>query len=147
MDRNDIAFAGIAEHARLIRERVLSSVELIDLYLDRIDRIDPTLNAFADVFDSRARAEGDQADRRIAAGEAAPLLGVPIAIKDELDITGEVTRHGTRAYDTPATADAEHVRRLRAAGAIVIGKTRLPELAITGFTESEFNGDTLNPWD
>lgn len=147
MDRDDVAFAGIAEHARLLRERALSSVELIDLCLDRIDRIDPTLNAFADVFDSRARAEADQADRRIAAGEAASLLGVPIAIKDELDIAGEVTRHGTRAYDTPATVDAEHVRRLRAAGAIVIGKTRLPELAIAGFTESEFNGDTLNPWD
>jgi amidase len=147
MERDDIAFAGIAEQARLLRERTLSSVELVDLYLDRIERLDPMLNAFADVFAAEARTEAAEADGRLAAGESAPLLGVPVGIKDELDIAGQVSRHGTRAYDTPATADSEHVRRLRQAGAIVIGKTRLPELAITGFTESELNGDTRNPWD
>ncbi len=147
MDNADVAFAGIADQAGMLRDRVISSTELTELYLGRIRSIDPSLNAFADVFADEAKASAVEADRRIAAGESAPLLGVPIAIKDELDIAGQVARHGTVAYETPADADSEHVRRLRAAGGIVIGKTRLPELAITGFTESEFNGDTRNPWD
>ena len=142
-----IAFAGIAEHARMLRDREISSVELVGLFLDRIESVDPSLNAFADVFSDEARAEAADADRRLAAGESAPMLGVPIAVKDELDIAGKVARHGTLAYDTPARFDSEHVRRLRAAGAVIVGKTRLPELAITAFTESEFTGDTRNPWD
>lgn len=143
----DVAFAGIAEHARMIRERSISSVELTDLYLSRIERMDPVLNAFSEVFFEEARSHAGDVDRRITEGESAPLLGVPVAVKDELDMAGKVARHGTVAYETPAAADSEHVRRLRQAGAIIIGKTRLPELAITGFTESEFNGDTCNPWD
>lgn len=125
----------------------MASRDLVDMYLERIERIDPELNAFREVYRTDALAAAEEADRRLAAGEMLPLLGVPVAIKDELDITGRVTRHGTIAYDEPARRDAEHVRRLRSAGAILIGKTNLPELAITGFTESEFIGDTRNPWD
>ncbi len=146
MDPVDLAFAGIAEQARLLREKEISSRELVDLYLGRIERIDPGLNSFREVFADRARASAAAADERLAAGESAPLLGVPVAFKDELDITGTLTRHGTRGYDDPATADAEHVRRILGAGAIALGKTNLPELAICGFTETEANGDTHNPW-
>jgi amidase len=71
---------------------------------------------------------------------------VPIAIKDIADVEGVVTQFGTRAFDTPASADGEIVRRLRAVGAVVLGKTTLPELAICGFTESEGWGVTRNPW-
>ena len=77
----------------------------------------------------------------------APLLGVPVAVKDNVDVAGEVTTHGTAAHWGPATEDAEIVRRLRAAGAIVIGKTLLPELAAWPFTESLTFGATRNPWD
>ena len=147
MDDDALAFAGIAEQAHLLRERHVSSRELVDVYLDRIARLDPQLNAFREVFGARARAEAQAADDRIAAGETAPLLGVPVAFKDELEIEGHVTRHGTDAYDDPAAADSEHVRRIRAAGAVTLGVTNLPELAICGFTETEAAGDTRNPWD
>ena len=135
MDAEDLAYAGIAEQARLLQAREISSRELVDVYLDRIERIDPELNSFQSVFADEARAEAAAADERLAAGESAPLLGVPVAFKDELDLVGHVTRHGTLGYDEPATADAEHPRRIRDAGAVVLGKTNLPELAICGFTE------------
>jgi amidase len=98
------------------------------------------------VFDERARAEADAADERRSSGEQAPLLGVPVAIKDIVDVEGVVTQFGTRAFDRPAAADGEVVRRLRGAGAVVIAKTTLPELAICGFTESKGWGATRNPW-
>jgi amidase len=147
VDAVDLAFAGIAEQARLIRAKEVSSRELVEVYLDRIERIDPHLNAFREVYADEARDAAATADERIAAGEAAPLLGVPVAFKDELDIAGRVTRHGTNAYDRPAGANAAHVQRLLDAGSVLLGKTNLPELAICGFTESEATGDTRNPWD
>lgn len=147
MDQAELAFAGIARQADLIRAREVSSRELVDLYLDRIERLDPYLNAFRVVFAERARDEADEADRRIAAGESAPLLGVPIALKDEVDVEGELTTHGTAAFDRPADADASHYRRLREAGAVLIGKTNLSDLAIWPFTETEPWGETRNPWD
>ena len=143
----DLAFAGIAAQAQLIRDRELTSVDLTELYLDRIARIDPHLNAFREVFADEARAAAADADRRVGEGEDAPLLGVPVAFKDELDMEGRVARHGTNAYDEPAVANAVHVQRILDAGAIALGKTNLPELAICGFTESEATGDTRNPWD
>ncbi len=146
MDAEDLAFAGIAAQADLLRSREVSSRELVDVYLDRIERIDPQLNAFRDVFADQARAAAAVADERLAAGASAPLLGVPVAFKNELDIAGEVTRHGTDAYDEPAPDDAEHVRRIREAGAVILGTTNLPELAICGFTETDAAGDTRNPW-
>ena len=94
----------------------------------------------------RALAEAEQADRRRTAGEERPLLGVPVAVKDNVDVAGELTTHGTGAFPDRATADAEIVRRLRAAGAVILGKTNLPELAITGSTESMNWGVTRNPW-
>ena len=101
----------------------MSPRELVELYLERIERLDPRLNAFRVVMAERALTEADQAEARRAAGDQRPLLGVPVAIKDNVDVAGEVTTHGTAAHWGPATEDAEIVRRLRAAGAIVIGKT------------------------
>jgi amidase len=147
VDSSDLAFAGIARQADAIRERSVSSAELVGLYLGRIARLDPELNAFRVVFEERARAEARQADARVAAGEDRPLLGVPVAVKDNLDVAGEVTAMGSNAYGSPATADSEVVRRLRAAGAVVIGKTHMSELAIFPFTETIAWGQTRNPWD
>lgn len=147
METGDLAFAGIARQAELIRAGEISSRELVELYLDRIARIDPQLNAYRIVMAERALAEADQADARRRGGEEDLLLGVPVAVKDNVDVAGEVTTHGTSAYGEPATQDAEIVRRLRAAGAVIIGKTLLPELAVYPFTESATWGVTRNPWD
>ncbi|GIK76892.1 MAG: putative amidase AmiB2 [Actinomycetes bacterium] len=146
MDAAELAFAGIHRQAEALRGGAVSSTDLTEMYLERIGRFDGVLNAFRVVLAERARAEAAAADRRIAAGETAPLLGVPIAVKDNVDVAGEVTTLGTAAYDRPATADCAHYRRLREAGAVLLGKTNLPELAIWPFTESPTWGRTRNPW-
>jgi amidase len=148
MDTTDLAFAGIAGQAEMVAAGEVSSRELVELYLKRIERFDGQLNAFRVVFAERALLEADQADARHGAGGERPLLGVPIAVKDDIDVAGEVTALGTNAHGgTPARADAEVVRRLREAGAIVIGKTNVPELCIWPFTETPTFGATRNPWD
>src|SRR3954464_9785727 len=147
MDRTELAFAGPARQAELVRSGGVSSRELVELYLERIERLDPQLNAFRVVMAERALAEADQADARRRSGGDRPLLGVPIALKDNVDVAGELTTHGTNAYGPPATADAEIVTRLRGAGAVILGKTHLPELAIFPWTESSTFGATRNPWD
>jgi amidase len=146
VDPQDLAFAGIAAQAELLRAGEVSARELLDVYLERIDRIDPRLSSFRVVYHERARAEADQADARLRAGDERLLLGVPVAVKDNVDMAGEVSTHGSRAFDRPAGADAEVVRRLRAAGAVILGRTQMPELAIFPFTESEAFGVTHNPW-
>jgi amidase len=148
MNEQELAFAGVVRQAELIRSGEVSSRELTELYLERIERIDPQLNAFRTVLRERALADAEQADARRAAGDGQrPLLGVPIAVKDSEDLAGEVTTWGTAANSTPAARDGELVRRLRAAGAVILGKTNLPELAIMGDTEGPSFGITRNPWD
>src|SRR6266540_3604016 len=95
----ELAFAGLAEQAGLVRRGEVSARELTELSLARIERLDPQLNAFRTALAERAIEEADRADGRRAAGEEAPLLGVPIAVKDNVDLTGEVTAHGTGAYE------------------------------------------------
>jgi amidase len=143
---DDLAFAGAAAQAEMVRNGEVSATELVGLCLDRIQRLDPQLNSFRLVFHEQAMLEAQQAEARVRAGEERPLLGVPIAIKDEVDVAGQVNTHGTDGFTEPAKADSEMVRRLREAGAIVVGLTNLPELAICGFTESATYGVTRNPW-
>jgi amidase len=147
VDKVDLAFAGLARQAELIQAGEVSSRELVELYLERIERIDPQLNSYRVVMGERALAEADQADARKRSDAERPLLGVPVALKDNVDVAGELTTHGTGAHGGPATDDAEIVRRLRAAGAVIIGKTNLPELAVYPWTESATFGATRNPWD
>ena len=146
MDTLDLAFAGVVRQAELVRAGEVSSRELVELYLERIERIDPELNSYRKVMGERALADAAQADARRAGGDERPLLGVPVAVKDAQDVAGEVTSWGTAANLTPAAQDSELVRRLRAAGAVVLGKTNLPELAIMGETEGPSFGVTRNPW-
>jgi amidase len=146
IDARDVAFAGVAGLATLLRQRKVSVHEVVELYLERIARLDPRLNAFKAVFADRAREEARAAQKRLDGGDSATLLGVPVAIKDQCDVEGEVTGYGTAAYDEPAAADSEVVRRLRAAGAIPIGKTHMCELGLWPFTEGESWGATRNPW-
>ncbi|HWB68370.1 MAG TPA: amidase [Solirubrobacterales bacterium] len=142
----DLAFAGAARQAEMVRAGEVTPTELVRLYLGRIERLNPELNAFRKVFAEKALLEAEQAEARIKAGEERPLLGVPIAIKEESDVAGEVTTHGTDAYDQPASADCEMVRRLRESGAIILGITLAPELKIFPFTESATYGISRNPW-
>jgi amidase len=143
---DEIAFVGAAKQAEMVRAGEVSPKELVQLSLDRIARLDPELNAFRKVFAEKALLEAEQAEARIKAGEERPLLGVPIAIKDEIDVAGEINTHGTDGFTEPAKADSEVVRRLREAGAIIVGLTLLPEMAICGFSESATYGVTRNPW-
>jgi amidase len=143
----ELAYAGIARQAELIAAGEISSRELVELYLQRIAIHEPQLNAFRIVLAERALLEADQADSRRAAGGARPLLGVPIAVKDDIALAGEPTCYGTNAHGGPAPADAEVVRRLRQAGALIIGKTNVPELTLWPFTETATFGATRNPWD
>jgi amidase len=148
MDALDLAYAGISTQANLIVRGEVSSRELVELCLERIERHNPKLNAFRVVFAERALLEAEQADARRKAGEERALLGVPIAVKDDVDVAGELTALGTNAHGgQPAATDSEVVRRLREAGAIVIGKTNVPELCIWPFTETPTFGATRNPWD
>ena len=145
--REDLAFAGAARLAEMVRAGEVTPTELVRLCLERIERLDPQLNSFRKVYAERALLEAEQAEARLKAGEERPLLGVPIGIKDETEIAGEVMTRGTDGFTEPSKADSEMVRRLREAGAIIIGLTLLPELAICGFTESATYGVTRNPWD
>ncbi|HET7120072.1 MAG TPA: amidase [Solirubrobacterales bacterium] len=143
---DELAWAGAARLAEMVRAHEVSPTELVGYFLDRIGRLDPQLNSFRVVLAEKAMLEAEQAEARLKAGDTRPLLGVPIAIKDEVDVAGEVNTHGTDGFTEPAKADSEIVRRLREAGAIVLGLTLLPEMAICGFTESATYGVTRNPW-
>lgn len=127
-----------------------TSVALTDAALDAIKRTQPTLNCFRHVRDEAARADAEAADAERAAdptaAQAKPLLGVPIAIKDDVDIIGLPTHFGCGGDVEPATSDSESVRRLKAAGAIIVGKTNTPELGQWPFTDGPAFGHTRNPW-
>jgi amidase len=105
------------------------------------------LRSYRIVLADTAREEAAAAQRRLDSGARLPLLGVPIAIKDDVDIAGVATTYGTSAHGLAATRDAEVVRRLREAGAVIIGKTAVPELMMLPITESVTYGATRNPWD
>ena len=130
----------------MLADGELTAPELLEVYLQRIARLDSELGCYRVVLTDSARDEAYAAQDRLDAGERLPLLGVPIAIKDDVDVAGEVTACGSGGHRPAVTSDAEAVRRLRAAGAVIIGKTNVPELMIFPFTESLTFGATRNPW-
>jgi amidase len=146
VDPRELAFAGAAEQARMLADGNITAPALLDVYLQRIARLDPQLRCYRVVLADTAREEAATAQRRLDAGERLPLLGVPVAIKDDVDVAGEVTTYGSGAHGAPAVRDAEVVQRLRAAGAVIIGKTAVPELMMLPYTESLTFGATRNPW-
>jgi amidase len=147
MDATTLAYAGAAEQAHLIRSGEVTSREVVEATLARIAEINPRLNAYRVVLAERALTEADQADARHRAGDDRPLLGVPVAIKDDVDVAGEATAWGTAAHAGPVARDAEVIRRLRAAGAIILGKTNVPELTMLPATDTITFGSARNPWD
>src|SRR5215471_6225327 len=136
------------ELAQRIAKRELSSVEVVDAHLARIDAVNPALNAIVKVLGDEARAEAAGADRRLAAGEKiGPLHGVPFTVKENIDMAGLPTTWGVPALAQAITpADAPVVERMRAAGAIPIGRTNLPDMALRVHTVSSLHGLTRNPW-
>lgn len=145
MDEVELVHAGAAEQARLIRTREISARELVTATLAQIDRVDPRLNAYRIVLADHALQTAALLDEGSAVD--LPLRGVPVAIKDDTDVAGQVTAWGTDAHGPARTEDATVVARLRAAGAIVIGKTNVPEMTIWPWTASTTWGVTRNPWD
>lgn len=142
------AFRGAAEWATLIATTQVSPSEVADLYLSRIDRIDPVLHAFCLRDDDRVRADARAATDAVARGAAlGPLHGVPLPIKDLNHVAGWPTSYGSEGgSEIPAVADDPVVGRLRAAGAVFTGKTNTPELGTISFTENTRFGATRNPW-
>jgi amidase len=146
VESSDLAFAGAAEQARMLAAGSITAPELLELYLERIARLDHELRSYRVVLTDSARQEAGVAQDRLNAGERLPLLGVPIAIKDDVDVAGEVTTYGTAAHGPAREHDAEVIRRLREAGAVILGKTAVPEMMIWSFTETVTFGATRNPW-
>ena len=144
---DDIVAAGPTAQAKALGAGGISSRELTDATLQALDRENPRLNAIVEVLAEEALLQADDADRRRKDGDDGPLLGIPIAVKNEHDIVGHVTGQGSRAVTRVATADSEIVQRLRAAGMPMVATTTLPELAAFGFTESDAHGVTRNPRD
>ena len=144
---DDLCTLTAREMASRVRSRVVSPAELVSAHLERIAAREPLIGAFQLVRADQALAEAAAlADRADLAD--LPLAGVPVAIKDNVDVAGEPTRAGSAATSPePAAADDELVVRLRAAGCVIIGKTQLPELAIWPFTEPASAAATRNPWD
>ncbi|WP_424210619.1 amidase [Streptomyces sp. BI20] len=138
---------GPAAQARALGEGSVTSVALVEWALARISAAGERVNAFRVVRAEAALAEAAIADARLARGERAPLLGVPVAVKDDMDVAGETTAFGCGGSFAPKGRDAEAVRRLRAAGAVIVGKTTTPELGQWPFTEGPAFGVTRNPWD
>ncbi len=147
MDANDLAYAGAATQSKMIASGEVTARQLVEATLARIDQVNPVINAYRVVFADEALAQADKIDAAGRADGSQPMLGVPVAIKDDTDVLGERTAWGSLATDpSPAPHDADVVTRLREAGAIVIGKTSVPELTIWPFTETLAFGATRNPW-
>jgi amidase len=140
----DVLALSAVEQAALIRGGEVSAREVVAASLARIEGLNPIVNAFVAVCAERALTEAE----RIAPGDPRPLCGVPIGVKDLLSATeGLPTTHGSSGFgDWVADHDTAHVRRLREAGAIVVGKTNTPELGLRPVTENERFGPTRNPW-
>lgn len=147
MPDDSIALLPAAELARRVRARELSPVEVLDAALARVEALNPALNAVV-TLDPTARDVARELERRIAAGEDVGILaGVPVGIKDVTQVGGVRTTFGSPLFsDHVPEDDALVVRRLRAAGAVILGKTNTPEFAAGGNTFNEVFGRTRNPW-
>jgi amidase len=140
------AAPGLARQAELLAEGELGAVEVLDATLERIAASQETLNAFRLLRPEAAREEAIEADRRLRAGERLPLLGVPLPIKDDVDLAGTPTAFGCRGPFEPKARDSAVVEKLKAAGAVIVGKTNSPEIGLWPFTEGTAFGATRNPW-
>jgi aspartyl-tRNA(Asn)/glutamyl-tRNA(Gln) amidotransferase subunit A len=149
MQATDITHATIAELAAALRRHDLSPVELTEAYLGRIERLNPTINAYTTVAFDRARADAQRATAELTAGtDRGPLHGVPVGLKDLYDTADISTAGGTKILaDRVPAADSTVARRLREAGTVLLGKLNMHELAFGATTANPHTGTTRNPWD
>ena len=135
----------LAELAEAVRSRRVSAVELVGVALERIERLNPALNAVTMVRAEEALAEARALDDRGAEG---PLAGLPLLVKDTTDAAGMVTNFGSRTMleRPPALRSERTVERMVAAGAVIVGRTNVPEFAFQGWTDNDVFGPTRNPW-
>src|SRR5581483_1080963 len=149
MSMTDLTSLPAVEMARQIREKKISPVELADAHLEKISRLNSKLNAFVEVQIERVREEAQKDEAEVMSGKnVGPLHGVPISIKSSVEVAGMKCEAGTRLRaGYVATNDAPLVRRLKEAGAIVLGMTNTPELLMAWETDNRFYGRTNNPWD
>jgi amidase len=140
---------GAVELAQAIRRREVSSREAVTACLDRIDSVNPRINAVVETRPEEALAAADAADAAVAAGEqVGPLHGVPVTTKVNSDLAGYATTNGVEAFsDAIAEEDAPHLANWRRAGAVFVGRTNTPAFSIRWFTDNALHGRTLNPWD
>jgi aspartyl-tRNA(Asn)/glutamyl-tRNA(Gln) amidotransferase subunit A len=138
----------LAELSAALQKGSVSSVELTGLYLARIAQHQDALNAFISVTQEAALLEAERADARLRAGERGALIGVPIAHKDIFCTAGQKTTCGSRMLaNFVSPYDATVVERLRAAGAVMLGKTNMDEFAMGSSNETSYFGPVRNPWD
>ncbi|MCL4802265.1 MAG: amidase [Burkholderiales bacterium] len=149
MSDADLCFRDATELARLVRTRAISVAELVEAHLARIDRVNPAVNAVVSCVPEQARAQARRADAALARGEAAgALFGLPTAVKDLIPTAGLRTTFGSTIYrDHVPAEDALLVERLKAAGAIIVGKTNTPEFGAGSQTFNEVFGATRNPYE
>ncbi len=140
---------GAGELAGMIASGKVTSAEVVDAHLARIDEVNPDLNAVTVTLADEARAAAAKVDRAVAAGEPlGPLAGVPFTVKENIDVAGSSTTWGVAAFaEQTASTDAPSVARMREAGAIPLARTNLPDFAFRWHTESGLAGHTRNPWD
>jgi amidase len=146
---DDIVLKSAGELASAIRRKELSSKAIVEAHLEQIAKVNPKLNAVVQLTADAALKEADEADAALARGEIrGPLHGVPVTIKDTLETKGVICTGGTKGRATYVpNADATAVARLRAAGAVILGKTNVPELAGAIETDNLVYGRTNNPYD
>lgn len=145
----DVCFLTAVDLAQAIRARKISPLEVFEATAARIEAVNPMLNAYCTLDLDRAREAARQAEAEVMrATTPRPLLGVPIAVKDDLPVAGLRWTEGSQLFgERVAHEDGRAVGRLRRAGAVVLGKTNLPEFGHKGTTDNLVFGATLNPWD
>ncbi len=143
-----IYYKSALELVELIRTKQISPVEVMNETIKRIEAVNPIINAFVTMRVEQAMDEAKALTERLSAGkDPGPLVGIPIGVKDLEDVGGMVTSFGSVPFrNNLAQQDSVQVTRLRAAGAIVVGKTNTPEFGFTGFTKNRLYGITRNPW-
>jgi len=149
-DARDLAFTPALDQAELVRTGVVSPVELVDVYLARIETLNPTINAYITVAGEYARAAARAAERALGTRDEAlpPFHGVPISVKDLADTAGIVSTHGTAQWrDRVPASDDEVVARLKGAGFVILGKTVVPEFGPLNVSEPPGYPPGRNPWD
>ena len=143
----EIAFLDATEQARLVRDKEVSPVELVQTYLDRIDKFDGTLNSYVTVVGEQALEQAKTAEAEVGSGDLPPFHGVPISIKDLNAAAGIKMTSSCKAFaDFVPQEDEATVRRIKEAGFIILGKSNTPEFGTIPATESELNGICRNPW-